>query len=387
MPNDDDPGTSRTQQLALRDLAPETVRAPQAFAARLVCLVGREVGRVYRLGAGTSLIGRSLQADVCVDEPDVSREHAQVTFRAGRHVVRDLGSENGTQVNGSPVTEHVLRPGDRIQIAGSAVLVYGRPDDLDERAQRLQKLEMMSQLAGELVHDFKNVLTVIKANVEFAHGRALGAVTRDPELLDALDDIQQALTSSQAMTQRLLGFTRRSSPHAAAVADVARVVDEVVALVRRSLPVNIRVQVDVAPQLRVTGSDDDLRQVLLNLCLNARDAMPDGGTLSIHGGAGTLERVEALSLHLPGPGTYADLAVTDTGVGMTEQVRARLFEPFFTTKPPDRGSGLGLATVYGLVRSLGGNVFAESSPGRGATFRVLLPVASDLPDTDDADRH
>ena len=128
--------------------------------------------------------------------------------------------------------------------------------------------------------------------------------------------------------------------------------------------------------MQVTGRRGELHHVLLNLCLNARDAMPGGGRLALHAERVELSRPAAMHLHLPAPGAYVELTVRDTGTGMDEVTLARVFEPFFTTKRPGEGTGLGLATVYGVVRSHGGNVLVDSTPGDGTTFRLLLPAAA-----------
>jgi signal transduction histidine kinase len=142
---------------------------------------------------------------------------------------------------------------------------------------------------------------------------------------------------------------------------------------RRQASAKISIVVTVPPELRVRGAHDELQQVLLNLYLNARDAMPNGGRFAIDGRAVQLDAGSALALQLPGAGAYIELVISDTGAGMDEATLARVFEPFFTTKPIGKGTGLGLAMVHGIVRRHGGAIGVTSQPGRGTAFTIHLP--------------
>jgi signal transduction histidine kinase len=353
----------------------DTDAPPIGAMGRLVCLAGPGTGRVHALSGGAVVIGRSDDVGIQILGDDVSRHHARVIWAGSQHVLEDLGSRNGTWVNGMPVTRHALRTGDRVQIGGSAIFVYTPGDDLEQRAQRLQKLESLSHLAGGIVHDLKNTLVVLAANLDVLEQR-VGAL--DEETRACIGDMREAVGHTGDLTQRLLYFARRDQPTAASRIALRSVVDAVLGLVRRPFEGahGIRVDVAVSPALHVRADTGELHHVLLNLALNARDAMPSGGRLAITARIAAISRADALRLHLPAPGRYVELAVSDTGIGMDAATLARAFEPFFTTKREGEGTGLGLATVYGIVRRWGGNVHVDSAPGEGACFRIFLPDAS-----------
>jgi signal transduction histidine kinase len=147
-----------------------------------------------------------------------------------------------------------------------------------------------------------------------------------------------------------------------------------IGLMRRQLPPGSRFEIEVPEKLVLRGSQEELHQVLLNLVLNARDAMPDGGTIRIVAHGVVFDRVQASAHHLAAPGTYVELAVIDTGIGMDEPTQARAFEPFFTTKPPGHGTGLGLAMVHAVVARHGGGIVLDSAPGRGTTITMWIPA-------------
>lgn len=235
--------------------------------------------------------------------------------------------------------------------------------------RQAEKLSAIGQLAGGIAHDFNNQLTAILGAAEVLSGTAK---TEDERELIA--DIITATTRSADLTRKLLAFSRRGQLRDAVV-DVHGVVHEVAAIVRRSVDRRITVRVDLdAGRHLVRGDASELQNALLNLSLNARDAMPSGGTLTI--GTRTLRVTDEDRAAFPNleRGDYLRVHVTDTGTGMTREVQDRLFEPFFTTKPVGRGTGMGLASVYGTVTSHKGSVQVETAPGRGSTFRVFLPL-------------
>ena len=237
---------------------------------------------------------------------------------------------------------------------------------VEEQLRQAQKMEAVGRLAGGIAHDFNNLLTVI-----LGFGDALR------EELDAGDDrhalvdaILEAGGRATALTRKLLDFSRRSLVEPR-VLDLNRMVRETAVLLHRLLGEDVRLTLDLADPLDTVRADPGaIEQVLMNLAINARDAMPSGGDL----------RLETRPVHLEAPrgqvpaGRYVELCVVDTGTGMSEAVRGRIFEPFFTTKPVGKGTGLGLSTVYGIVAQSGGQLDVDSAPGRGTTFRVLLPA-------------
>lgn len=372
----EDTDTKNLEPHALAAADPGTAPSVARVAAQLVMLVGESVGRVYSLGALPVLIGRASDVDLQIKADDVSRHHARVYRDERGFVVEDLGSKNGTSVNGRRVTQHTLAIGDRLQIAASAILVYGEPDELEQRVLRLQRLETMTTFAAGLAHDFRNLLGIITTNTDFLIEHARSQHPGDSTLVETLTDVIGAAEKAAHLTQQIVDFARRQplEQRPAAVA-VRPVVDEVVSQLRHALAPSVTLAVNVPSTLVVLADRTELHQILWNLCLNARDAMPDGGTLGITVFGRRVPRADALTMHLAQGGPYIEFLITDTGVGMNAATLAHLFEPFFTTKVDGRGTGLGLASVHGIVRSRGGSVLVASSPGAGSTFRVLLPAA------------
>ena len=242
-----------------------------------------------------------------------------------------------------------------------------RQSALEEQLREAQKLEAVGLLAGGIAHDFNNLLQVIGGNANLA----LAPDSRDHEA--ALGAIVTAVAQASQLTRQLLTFGRRQALRWESV-DLNGLVANHLAMIRRLIPENIRIDFRAAAQPVVTEADKgQLEQVLLNLCLNARDVMPDGGLLSIAIEPVVLDATTAGQLCQRPAGRFVRITVSDTGHGMTAAILDRIFEPFFSTKPLDRGSGLGLAVVYGIIRQHGGHIAASSEPGQGAQFVLLLP--------------
>ena len=238
---------------------------------------------------------------------------------------------------------------------------------LQEQLLRSQKLEALGRLAGGVAHDFNNLLTAIHAGSELAEAALDDGDDPRPEL----EQIREASNSAAGLTSQLLAFSRNQQlpPAATQPLDVNVAVEGALAILERLIGEDVRLEVELAPDAGAARADPtQLRQIVLNLAINARDAMPDGGRL----------RVSTASVERKGS-RYFQLEVVDEGVGMDRATQERLFDPFFTTKPTGKGTGLGLATVYGIVNSLGGSIEVESAPGAGATFRVLLPSCPPAP--------
>ena len=239
-----------------------------------------------------------------------------------------------------------------------------------EQLRQAQKMEAVGRLAGGVAHDFNNLLTAILGYAEIlANRRDLDGTARQN-----VETIQKAGKQAAAVTHQLLAFSRKQvlQPR---VIDLGELVRDFEKILRRVIGEHIELVTVAAPDgTRVKADPNQLEQVILNLGVNARDAMPRGGKLTIRTGTVCLDAAEARrqSLEL-GPGHYVLLEVSDTGHGMTEEVKSRIFEPFYTTKGPGKGTGLGLSTVYGVVKQSGGTISVESAPGMGCTFRVLLP--------------
>jgi signal transduction histidine kinase/DNA-binding response OmpR family regulator len=239
---------------------------------------------------------------------------------------------------------------------------------LAQQLQQSQKMDAVGRLAGGVAHDFNNLLTVIQGQASILLDRG------DASAAEPLTEIKSASERASALTRQLLTFSR-SQVLQPRVVRLNEVVRETERMLRRIIGEHIELELELAADAgNVRVDANQLGQVLLNFAVNARDAMPGGGRVTITTAPVTLEdgaRVRAARIE---PGRYAVLRFADTGHGMDEDTRARVFEPFFTTKAPGSGTGLGLSTVYGIVSQSGGAVHVESQPGQGAVFEVLLPA-------------
>ncbi len=239
-----------------------------------------------------------------------------------------------------------------------------------------QKMEAIGTLAGGIAHDFNNHLAVMLTNARFVRQE----IDADPEVFAAIEDFERSADHCAQLTRSLLAFSRRSPSEIVPVA-VAEVIEGVEGLVRPLLPSVIHFETSLAPELGFFSVDRvQMQQVLVNLLVNARDAMPDGGPIRMHACRRLPTQAEAAEEGLDGEREYIVITVEDAGTGMDEETRERAFEPFFTTKEVGRGTGLGLAMAYGIVRQGRGSISIESAPGQGATIRVFLPALAKDPD-------
>ncbi len=280
-----------------------------------------------------------------------------------RRLRRD-GSELDVAISTAP-----LRDAEgNIHALVAAYVDLGSQRKLEEELRHSQKLEAIGRLAGGVAHDFNNLLTAIFG---FTDRVKQGLPASHPQQAD-LTQIIAAAERAASLTRQLLVFGR-PQPVAPRVLDVGVVVRTMEPMLRRLMGETIDLKCSLSSESgRVVADPHHLEQVLLNLCVNARDAMPKGGKLLIETSAVELEDPYLNEHPEISPGAYSMLAVTDTGIGMSEAIRVRIFEPYFTTKG-GMGSGLGLATVYGLVRQAGGNILVYTEPGRGTSFKVYLP--------------
>ncbi len=258
-------------------------------------------------------------------------------------------------------------------VDGQVVGATGVLEDLtaqretEEQLRVAQRMEAIGRLAGGVAHDFNNLLTVILSYTDFVM-----AELDSDELRNDLAEVERAARRAEALTRQLLAFSRRQVLRPEAVS-LASLVEGVSKMLRRLIGEDIDLRVNSCDDLfDVLADRGQIEQVVMNLVLNARDAMPDGGRVEIETANVELDSARAQQLQVSS-GQYVELTVSDTGHGMDAATRARVFEPFFSTKPVGKGTGLGLAMVYGLVRQSGGAVSVESEPGEGATFRVFLP--------------
>ena len=259
---------------------------------------------------------------------------------------------------------------------GSARQVLGVATDITERKQledqfrQAHKMEAVGRLAGGIAHDFNNVLTIVRAQTEFLLADMSADDMRRADVLE----IQSAADRAAGFIRQLLAFSRRQllQPE---VLELNAVITGMESMVRRLVGEDVVLLTKLHPELpRVWADPGQLQQVILNLAVNARDAMPRGGSLLIETGVVELDEHYPRQHPSARPGRHVVLVVTDTGGGMDPATRSRIFEPFFTTKEPGKGTGLGLSTVYGIVKQSGGHIWVYSEVGRGTTFKLYFPL-------------
>jgi two-component system cell cycle sensor histidine kinase/response regulator CckA len=239
---------------------------------------------------------------------------------------------------------------------------------LENQLRQAQKMEAIGQLAGGVAHDFNNLLTAIQG---FA-GLVAESLPEADERRADVNEISQAAERAAALTRQLLAFSRKQILDVR-VLHLGDVVGELTPMLRRLLGATIHLNTTIANRGLVNADPGQLQQVLMNLAVNARDAMRNGGRLTIATSDVVLDEAFARNHPSVCPGPHVVLTVSDTGHGMDEATQKRVFEPFFTTKPKGQGTGLGLATVYGIVKQSGGSIWVESQVGRGTAFKVYLP--------------
>jgi signal transduction histidine kinase len=243
---------------------------------------------------------------------------------------------------------------------------------LEEQLRQSQKLEAIGRLAGGVAHDFNNILMSIMGSADLLLMQIKGD---DPAQSEA-NEIKESVVRGAGLTRQLLAFSRKqpTSPRVFALGDVVHGMDT---MLRRLIGPEIDFEIVKSPTpITVIADPAQIQQVVLNLVVNARDAMPGGGRLMVEIAEVELDAAAA-AMHAEGrAGRYARLSVTDTGTGIDEKTRAKLFEPFFTTKEQGKGTGLGLSIVYGIVRQSGGYITVASEQGHGASFLIYLPIAA-----------
>ena len=242
---------------------------------------------------------------------------------------------------------------------------------LEDQLRQAQKMEAVGRLAGGIAHDFNNLLTAIRGNAELMSHR----VKMDPVMAAEVDEILHASDRAASLTRQLLAFSRKQILQPTKI-DINEIVGGVARMARRLIGTEVQLKLQLAKSVaKILADPAQIEQVLLNLIVNARDAMPTGGMITV--------QTKNVHLNAQSPqirqagiaaGAFVMLAVTDNGIGMDQATQARIFEPFFTTKETGRGTGLGLSTVYGIVRQTGGAITVTSERGEGASFRVYLPA-------------
>ena len=352
----------------------------------LITVVDREGNRLYSSPGYHKVFGYS--SEELLGKPVVDQIHPddQEAILAARNDIIQKGvsprvefrfrGKSGQwrtlESNGSPVRNHRGEI-ERIVVVSRDITERKRAEELlrqrEEQLRQAQKMEAVGRLSGGIAHDFNNLLGVIIGYGEEMEHR-LG---QDHPLRKSAAEIRKAGERAARLTQQLLAFSRQQVLQPK-VLDLNAVVTDIGNMLRRLIGVDIELTTKLASQLgRVKADQSQIEQVIVNLVVNARDAMPDGGKLLIETSNTDISESLARSLPFLHPGPHVLLTVADTGIGMDAETQRHIFEPFFTTKGPGKGTGLGLATVYGVVKQSGGVVGIESSPGNGAAFKIFLP--------------
>ncbi|SDS38298.1 response regulator [Opitutus sp. GAS368] len=377
----------RTAEARLREMA-ETIRdvfwvtTPDGsqllyVSAAYAQVWGRPVAEAYARPASW------LEAVHPEDQPKVRvalQQLAQGTeYRIEYRVVRPDGTERQVEDRRYPV----LNPAGKMERAVGVATDITERRQLEEQLRQAQKMEAIGQLAGGIAHDFNNMLTVINGRARLL----MDTGELPPKVTDSLREIYVAGGRAAGLTRQLLVFSRKHFMHSTAL-DLNELIEAVVQMLRRMIGEDIELEVQAARPLPPILADASmLEQVLMNLAVNARDAMPRGGRLTITTECREISETAPLANPEAVPGSHVCLRVGDTGCGMSPETLARIFEPFFTTKDVGKGTGLGLSTVFGIVKYHHGWVEVSSEVGAGTEFRIYLPVttadfALNLPATD-----
>jgi PAS domain S-box-containing protein len=334
----------------------------------------QRVADAFGFGSPAEMIGK------CdLEFPCLKREEAEFFLQKDREVMEKNQSEIGivepaTLANGRRVWLETSKV-PMHDAEGRVIGVMGIWQDvtekklLEDKLREKVKMEAIGRLAGGVAHDFNNLLTVINGYTDVL----LSQTQSDDRRYEALTQIWKAGLCASGLTRQLLAFSRKSVL-IPAIVNLNDLIWDMEKLLQPLLGEQIVLKVETAASLWPVRVDPtEMSQVIINLCINARDAMPEGGTLCIQTQNVELDDWYAVSVDEAKPGPHVCLSVSDTGIGMDESTLARIFEPFFTTKGPDKGTGLGLATVYGIVRQTGGHIQVKSQLGKGTRFDIYLP--------------
>jgi len=377
-----------TRDITERQRAEEALRRSEANYRSLVqgapygiCRLSTD-GRFLDVNpALVEMLGHSSEAEVmavCADR-EVFRDPGERARILQHHPESLEGVEVGwKRKDGTPIT--VRLSGRPVRDVGGPAACYELIAEnvteqrvLEHQLRQAQKMEAVGRLAGGVAHDFNNLLMVIRGHTELLMER----VREDAWQFRKVEQIEKAADRAAALTRQLLAFSRMQVLQPKVI-DLNAVVAEMGKMLPRLIGEDIELTIVTSPKLgRVKADPSQIEQVILNLAVNARDAMPQGGKLVIETKNCELDEAYARRHQPMTPGRFVMLAVTDTGTGMDAEIQAHIFEPFFTTKEKGKGTGLGLATVYGVVKQSGGYIWLYSEPGKGTTFKIYLPRVED----------
>jgi signal transduction histidine kinase len=329
------------------------------------------MARMYGRASARQLIGKPLTDFLVLQDP-VTREFMKNFVRAGYQITgqesREMDAQGRTRIFRNTMMGIVVN--------GYWVMSWGITRDvtermhLEEQLRNAHHLEAIGRLAGGVAHDFNNILSIIMGHGELL----LRTASPDDRMRNGLEQIRRAADRAASLTQQLLAFSRKQVLQPK-VLDLNEAVADVQKMLARVIGEDIELLTSLHPSLSPVKADPgQVEQVLMNLAINARDAMPQGGSLTMETSNLEITAEQSRDLDLA-PGRYVMLRVTDTGHGMDAATLTHIFEPFFTTKPMGKGTGLGLATVYGIVKQSGGSIQASSEPGHGTVFCIYLPAA------------
>ena len=376
-------GLTREKQKTLRLLDVVLESAPIGFAFH-----DRDMRYTRINSALASMAGRSAEEHIGRTPSEVHPEVAELVepllrqvFATGKSVINVPVARPAH--NGSSAEQHflvsffpVLSLEGSIDGVGAVVLETTDRRHLEEQLLQAQKMEAVGQLAGGIAHDFNNILTAIKSYSELL----IEDMATDKGRVEDVKQIREAADRAAGLTRQLLAFSRQQLLRPR-VLDLNTTIRDLKGMLERLIGADIEVKTRLATTIgMITADPGQIEQVLMNLIVNARDAMPGGGTIDIETSNVELDDNYVRTHASTQPGPYVMLAVSDTGQGMSRETQTRAFEPFFTTKEKGKGTGLGLSTVYGIVKQSGGSIWMYSEQGRGTTFKIYLPRVDALAD-------